>query len=76
MHPVKMAGRIVLGPRQVKNGYARIVSRPDGSGRIELFDAKAGVWAEALESCTFSEIWSSTPIFDMRYLSAVASLPD
>ena len=68
-HPSKIVGRIVLGPRQVACGFARIVARADGSGRIELFDQKAGGWRDASGGCTFSEIWSATPIFDARYLT-------
>ena len=70
-HPSKIVGRIVLGPRQVRNGYARIVSTADGSGRIEIFDAKAQAWSDASGECTFSELWSAAPIFDKRYFSAL-----
>ena len=59
--PSKAVGRVVLGPRRVGRQYARIVARPDGSGRIELFDADTGLWFEALEQCSFSEIWSAPP---------------
>jgi len=59
--PRKTVGRIVLGPRRVGRSYARIVARADGSGRIELYDAASGLWQEALEECSFSEIWSAPP---------------
>ncbi|HYH42405.1 MAG TPA: hypothetical protein VD867_10500 [Burkholderiales bacterium] len=59
--PRKTVGRIVLGPRRVGRHYARIVARADGSGRIELYDATSGLWHEALEECSFSEIWSAPP---------------
>jgi hypothetical protein len=62
-------GRIVLGPRRVRNGYARIVANANGSGRIELFDARSGAWRDAAEKCTFSELWSAPPNFDRRYLN-------
>ena len=39
MQPVRTLGRIVIGPRQVRNGYARIVAAANGAGRIELYDA-------------------------------------
>ena len=68
-HPSKVVGRIVLGPRQVGNVFARIVAKADGSGRIELFDQKSGAWCEASGGCTFSEIWSAAPVFDARYLT-------
>lgn len=67
--PNKTMGRVVLGPRQVTNGYGRIVARADGSGRIEFYDAKIGAWSEALERCTFDDIWSAPATFDSRYLA-------
>jgi len=70
-HPLKMAGRIVLGPRQVRNGFARIVARADGSGRIELYDVQSSQWCEAPEECTFSELWSAPAAFDARFLTAI-----
>jgi hypothetical protein len=74
--PDKSVGRIVLGPRPVKNGYARIVATADGCGRIEVFDAAGGVWQDALGTCTFDELWRAAAIFDMRYLRALTSVPD
>ena len=50
-------------------GYARIVARADGSGRIELYDTDTRLWAEALERCTFDDIWSAPAAFDSRYLA-------
>lgn len=57
--PCKTSGRVVLGPRVVRESYARIVARPDGSGCIEIFDSATGSWAEALDRCSFSDIWSA-----------------
>lgn len=59
--PSKIVGRVLLGPRRVGNRYARIVAHRDGSGRIELYDAETGLWHEAPDECTFSEIWSAPP---------------
>ena len=59
--PSKTVGRVVLGPRRVGRQYARIVAHRDGSGRIELDDAVSGLWSDALEQCSFSEIWSAPP---------------
>ena len=67
--PSKTVGRIVLGPRQVQSGYARIVAVADGSGRIELFNPQSGAWSDALGGCTFGELWSAAPTFDSRYFS-------
>lgn len=63
---VKMAGRVegrvVVGPRQVNGGFARIVAHKDGSGRLESYNPKSGTWLPAPESMTFSEIWSAPPV--------------
>ncbi len=69
--PCKTTGRVVLGPRSVRDGYARIVARADGSGRIECYDEKTGAWVEALERCSFDDIWSAPAAFDLRYLALV-----
>ena len=60
VRPLKLAGRVVVGPRQVQSGYARIVACEDGSGRIELYDAATRSWTDGAAMCTFSEIWSAT----------------
>ncbi|MEN3352537.1 MAG: hypothetical protein V7640_695 [Betaproteobacteria bacterium] len=70
-HPSKTVGRIVLGPRQVRNGYARIVATANGSGRIELLNSQSGAWCDADGGCTFSELWSAPPIGDCTYLSSL-----
>src|SRR5215212_6036905 len=67
-HPSKIVGRIVLGPRQVRNGYARIVATANGSGRIEILNSQSGAWCDADGGCTFSELWSAPPIGDCTYL--------
>lgn len=71
--PVKVTGRVLLGPRRVRNGYARIVANHDGSGRIELYDAGCGLWCEASGECSFDELWSAPPAIDIRYLSTLSS---
>ena len=60
--PVKIAGRVVLGPRLVGKKYARIVALADGSGRIEVYDSAVGQWGAALESCCFGELWSAAAL--------------
>ena len=72
MQPSRTIGRIVVGPRQVRNGYARIVAAANGAGRIELYDAVAGSWADANDTCTFDEVWSGPAVFDARYLTEVS----
>ena len=62
--PDRTAGRIIVGPRQVETGLARIVACEDGSGRIELYDAVSRVWCDAADECTFSEIWSAPAVLE------------
>jgi hypothetical protein len=52
-------GRVVMGPKRVRDCYARIVSRKDGSGCIERYDPRSRSWMPADESITFSELWSA-----------------
>lgn len=56
------AGRVVIGPKKLRTCYARIVSRKDGSGRIEKFDTVSRTWFEAPESVTFAEVWSAPAV--------------
>lgn len=53
------AGRVVLGPKKIKNGYARIVSQSDGSGRIEIFDPESRSWHVAEDSLSFATVWAA-----------------
>lgn len=55
-------GRVLVGPKKLRDGYARIVSQKDGSGRIEKLDVASGTWLEAHESVTFSEVWSAPSV--------------
>ncbi len=57
----KTDGRVLVGPKKVRGGYARIVSCKDGSGCIETFDAASGSWMAAEQSLTFDEVWSAQP---------------
>jgi hypothetical protein len=61
MRVVNEPGRVMVGPKRLKDGYARIVSTRDGSGQIECFDSKSRTWYPAPESVTFSEVWSAPP---------------
>jgi len=58
---VLVAGRVLLGPRQVNSGYARIVALKDGSGCIECFDQAAGTWSPA-PGLSFDEVWAASPV--------------
>jgi len=53
------AGRVVLGPKKIKGGYARIVSQSDGSGRIETFDPGSRSWQVAEEDVSFATVWAA-----------------
>jgi hypothetical protein len=57
-----VAGRVVIGPKKVNGGYARIVAQKDGSGCIESFDLVSRTWSLAPQSVTFSEVWSAPPV--------------
>lgn len=57
--PPPVAGRVVLGPCKVRQGYFRIVSERGGSGRLEKFDRSSRTWSPAPEAVTFSEVWSA-----------------
>jgi len=59
MRVVSGPGRVVMGPKRLRNCYARIVSLKDGSGCIERYDPESGTWSPAPESITFGEIWSA-----------------
>jgi hypothetical protein len=61
MHVEKGAGRVLVGPKKLKSGYARIVSNRDGSGRIESFNPASGTWCPAPESVSFTEVWCAPP---------------
>jgi hypothetical protein len=52
-------GRVLIGPKKVRGGYARIVSGKDGCGCIESFNVASRTWSAAPESLTFDEVWSA-----------------
>lgn len=49
--------RVVVGPKILGKGYARIVAQKDGSGRIESFNLLSGKWFPAPDSVTFMDVW-------------------
>ena len=69
--PNKTAGRIVLGPRRLGHDYVRIVARPDGSGRVEIYDRSSGAWGDALERCSFSDVWRAPAVDDAMTLASL-----
>lgn len=62
MHVENAPGRVLIGPKQLLGGYARIVAEKDGSGRIERFDPASRTWFLAPESVTFSQVWSAPSV--------------
>ena len=70
--PSRTVGRIVLGPREVRGRYVRIVAQADGSGRIEVYDTQSASWGEAIEECTFSDVWSA-PALTMSLIAGIAA---
>ena len=61
MRVAKDAGRVLVGPKKLTSGYARIVANRDGSGRIESFDPVSSTWCPAPENLSFTEVWSAPP---------------
>ena len=61
MQVEKHAGRVLIGPKKLGQGYVRIVANRDGSGRIESFDPVSRTWIAASDSITFSAVWSAPP---------------
>jgi len=60
------AGRVLVGPKKLGAGYARIVSEKDGSGRIESFNLVSREWFQAPDSVTFADVWSAPGVpFDL-----------
>lgn len=59
MQVEKNAGRVLIGPKKLGQGYARIVANRDGSGRIESFDLVSRTWIPASDGITFSAVWSA-----------------
>ena len=51
--PPLAPGRVVLGPRKLRQSFYRIVSGKAGSGCIEQFDPRSRAWSPAPESVTF-----------------------
>jgi hypothetical protein len=54
-------GRVLVGPKVIGDGYYRIVSQPDHSGRIEAYDPGFRSWSPAPEEITFSDLWGAPP---------------
>ena len=67
MHVENLPGRVLVGPKKLRNSYVRIVSRKDGSGCIEKYDPAAGNWSPAPDSVTFSEVWSAPAVSAMAW---------
>lgn len=60
-HEVK-SGRVLVGPKKLGTGYARIVSERDGSGRIESFNPVLRKWLQAPDNVTFAAVWSAPAV--------------
>jgi len=74
--PVKtnLAGRVLVGPKKVPGGYARIVAHKDGSGTIESFDVASRTWSSAAQSVTFSEVWAA-PVVSLELWARIGDKP-
>ena len=71
-----IAGKVVIGPKIVADGYYRIVSRRDRSGQIEKYDPQSRSWSLAPESVSFDQIWSAPPVSQLLLDLACASPSD
>jgi hypothetical protein len=58
----RTVGRVVLGPKKIQGGYARIVSEADGCGCIQVYDAVTESWFAADEHVTFGQVWSAPAV--------------
>ena len=67
----KRCGRVLVGPKALGKGYARIVSERDGSGRIESFDPILKKRLLAPESVSFAQVWSA-PAVPFELLASLA----
>lgn len=68
-------GRVLVGPKIVGDGYYRIVSQDDRSGRIEAYDPRCRSWEPAPDHITFHDLWSapSAPLWSLDLAAAPAS---
>ena len=67
----KRSGRVLVGPKKLGSGYARIVSERDGSGRIESFNPVLKKWLQAPDSVSFAAVWSA-PAAPIELLAVLA----
>lgn len=65
----KTDGRVLVGPKKVRGGFARIVSCKDGSGCIESFDPVSGTWVTAEHNLTFDEVWGAMSVTPEDWVS-------
>lgn len=68
------SGRVVLGPKKIKGGYARIISQSDGSGRIETFDVESRKWLVAEETVSFATVWAA-PLVSALVVEQLTATP-
>ena len=68
---VLVPGRVLLGPKQVSAGYARIVAVKDGSGCIECYDQVSRTWCPAPQSLTFKEVWAAEKVVSPEILARI-----
>ena len=71
MGKVLVAGRVLLGPKKISSGYARIVVLKDGSGCIECFDSKSRIWSPAPDSLRFDEVWAAESVIAPDILARI-----
>jgi hypothetical protein len=70
------AGKVVIGPRAIGEGFYRIVSLQDRSGRIETYDPQSRSWSAAPETVTFNDVWKATPVSQLEMDRACTAWDD
>ena len=68
---VLVPGRVLIGPKEVGSGYARIVALKDGSGSIECFNTVTGKWSEAPTDMTFNDVWHGETVVSPEVLARI-----
>src|SRR5688572_12425995 len=69
-------GKVVIGPRAIGDGFYRIVSLQDRSGRIETYDPHSRSWSAAPESVTFNDVWKASPVSQLEMDRACTAWDD
>ena len=70
------AGKVVIGPRAIGEGFYRIVSLQDRSGRIETYDPQSRSWSAAPQTVPFNDVWQAVPVSQLEMDGAACTGSD